>query len=150
VSRELPGLDVGEEVLASAQASFRGATAASSRGTFVFGGGRARVRSYTAWAEVASAVGFPTAGPDMVLALTNRRLAVWRTSFVLGRPVELAGDLALDRIAGVAAVRHGIVTGLALVLGDGTILEVEALLGRRLRTLARRLQEAIDAHRRGS
>ena len=141
--RELPGLEAGEQVLASAAASFRGATAASSRGTFVFGGARARLQSYLAWADVAQAAGFPTAGADMFLAVTDRRLAVWRTSFGLGRPVELVGDVGFDRIASVAAVRHGMVTGLALVLADGTIIEVEALLGRRLRVLARRLHELI-------
>lgn len=146
----LPGLDPPEEVLAAAAASFRGATAASSRGIFAVGSARTRLRAFRAWTEIAAAAGFPTAGPDMTIGVTASRLVVWRTSFLLGRAVEVAGTMPLARVAQVGAVRHGIVTGLAFVVADGTIIEVEAIRGRRLRRLAATIEAALAAPPRGT
>jgi len=140
--RSLPGLDAGERLRAYAPASFRGATAASSRGVYAVHSTAARMRAYDAWAAAASAAGFPTGGPDMVIGVTDERLVVWRTSFLSGRPVEVAGDLPLARIAQVGAARHGIVTGVAFVVG-GAVVEVEAVRGRRLRRLAAEVRAAL-------
>jgi hypothetical protein len=143
VTRRLPGLGDDEPVLAVAPASFRGACAASARGMFAVGSARIRLRAYDAWEQAANAAGFPAAGPDMVLAATDARLVVWRTTFVLGRPHEVAGSVPFERVAQVAAVRHGLVTGLALVLTGGVVVEVEAMRGRRLRALARVVDDAL-------
>jgi hypothetical protein len=137
-----PGLDSTEELLAAASVSFRGATVVSSRSTFTLGSAHARLRAYEAWEEAARAAGFPTAGPDVILGLTARRLVSWRTSFGLGRPVELAGDVELSRIAQVSTPRLGIVTGLAIVLSNGAIVEFEALRGRRVRRFGAALAAA--------
>lgn len=145
----LPGLEPGERLRAQAPASFRGAAAASSRATFAIASSRVRMRAYDAWAESARSSGFPAAGPDMVVGVTDARLVVWRTSFFLGRATELAGSIPLRRIADVAAVRHGLVTGLAFVSVDGAVIEVEAVRGRRLRVLAREVRHLL-AEQHGS
>lgn len=129
-------------VLEAAHVSFRGATAATSRSTLAMASARTRGRSFDAWEQAARAAGFPTAGPDFVLGVTDRRVAVWRTSFGLSRPVALAGAVPLASVYDANAVRHGLVTGLAIVLGNGAIVEVEALRGRPLRALGRAIRDA--------
>jgi hypothetical protein len=148
MTRQHPGLEPGERLRASAAASFRGATATSGRSTLSLASGRARWRSFQAWEEAAAAAGFPTAGPDMVLGVTDHRLVAWRTSFGLGRPVEIVASLPVERIVDAVAVRHGLVTGVAFVLDSGAIVEVEALRGRLLRVLADQVRAAV-AERRG-
>jgi hypothetical protein len=143
VARALPGTEPGEAVIATARASFAGAAAASTRAAIALGSARARHRRYADWAEAARSAGFPVAGPDFVVALTDRRLAVWQISFGLGRPVALAGDLPVTRVHDVAVVRSGAVTALHLVLTDGSIVGVEAVRGRRLRALAAALRARL-------
>jgi len=138
-----PGLEPDEQLLARAPASFRGATAASARSTVALSAARKRMDAYHAWREHAQSVGFTTAGPEMVLGVTNARLVVWTTTFWLSRPGAISGKVPLSDVADVATTRHGIVTGLALVLKNGQIVEVEAMRGRRLRQLAAVLQAQI-------
>jgi hypothetical protein len=146
--RDLPGLESGEQLRAAARASFRGSTATSGRGAVAPGGARARAQAFDAWANAAEAAGFPTAGPDMVLGVTDTRLVVWRTSMLRGRPIEITNAMPLHRIAQVSAVRHGIVVGVAFVVG-GAIIEVEAVRGGPLRRLAREVEAAIAERRQG-
>lgn len=82
----------------------------------------------------------------MVLGVTDARLVVWSTTFWLSRPGTIAAKVPLADVADVAAARHGIVTGLAVVLKNGEIVEVEAMRGRRLRRLADVLHAALDAN----
>jgi hypothetical protein len=102
-----------------------------------------RQRAYEEWRDAAEAVGFPTAGPEMVVAVTNQRLLVCRTTFMMGRPSTIEGDVDLRRIAEVATTRHGAVTGLAFALLNGYIVEVEAMRGSRLRRFAESVREAL-------
>jgi hypothetical protein len=139
----LLGLEPEERLLARAAASFRGATAASARSTFALGAARKRLNAYNVWREHAESVGLTTAGPEMVLGVTDTRLVVWSTTFWLSRPGSIAGKVPLSQIANVATARHGIVTGLALALKSGAIVEVEAMRGRRLRILAEALEAQI-------
>jgi hypothetical protein len=132
-----------------ARVSFRGALGATSRSTLSMAAGRSRMRAFDAWESNARAAGFPTAGPEMLLGVTNRRLVVWRTSFFLARPLDIADDVPLERIAGVSAMRHGLVTGVAFVMENGGIVEVEAMRGGPLRRLAREIAQAV-AERRGN
>ena len=147
MDRRLPGLEPEECLLAHAPASFRGATAASASSTFALGAARKRMNTYHAWREYADAAGFTTVGPDMVVGVTDRRLVVWSTTFVLSRPAKIVGRIPLAKIGDVATARHGIVTGLALALTTGEIVEVEAMRGRRLRRLATALREALESNR---
>jgi hypothetical protein len=136
-----PGLEPDERVLVRAPASFRGALAASLRSTFALSAARRRLESYYAWREPADVAGFATTGPEMVLGLTDRRLVVWSTSFWSGRPRTITARIPLNKIHDVAAVRHGMVTGLAVVFTSGAIVEVEAIRGRRLRHLANEMRQ---------
>jgi hypothetical protein len=122
--------------------------AATMRSTFSLSAARNRMRAFEAWEVGARAAGFPVDGPEMMLGVTDRRLIGWRTSFFLGRPIEITASLPVDHIVDVSAVRHGLVTGVAFVFGDGSIVEVEALRGRRLRVLAREVGTAIAERRR--
>ena len=132
-----------ESVLATSNASFRGAAGGSVRAGAALGASRARHESFITWRDQASRLGFPTAGQDMRLVLTNQRLIVCRTSFWLTRPVGVAGSLPLADVAEVAIVRQPMLTGVALAIKHKGIVELEAVRGRRLRRLARLMQEAI-------
>ena len=144
----VPGLEPDEPLISRAPASFRGATAASIRSTFALGSARARREAHDAWCSHAQAVGFPAAGPEMWLGLTESRLIVWSTTFVLSRPGTVKGVVPLADVAEVATARHGLVTGLAVALTSGQFIEVEAMRGRRLRRFATALREAVDARRK--
>jgi hypothetical protein len=141
-------LDPGEVLHATVAASFRGAAIASSKATVALGSARVRHRAYEEWRHAVEVVGFPTAGPEMVLAITSRRLAVFRTSFFANRPSALAGVLELTRIADVAIARHGMVTSLAFALSNGQVAEVEAMRGARLRRFAAHVRAALDQQAR--
>ena len=145
MDRRLPGLEPDERLLAHAPASFRGATAASAWSTFALGAARRRMQTYYAWREYADAAGLTTVGPDMVIGVTDARVVVWSTTFWTSRPGSIVGRIPLARIGDVATARHGIVTGLALALTTGEIVEVEAMRGRRLRRVAVALRETLES-----
>jgi hypothetical protein len=143
---ELLDLEPGEEVLAVARASFRGAAATSTRATFALGSGRMRMKAFVTWYEAAQQSGFPQVPADMVVAVTPRRLLFGKPTFWGRPPRRYWSQIELDRIAEVAVVRHGIVTGVAFGFRHGAIVEVEALRGRALRNLV----EVIEQHLHGS
>ena len=62
--------------------------------------------------------GLPDRGPEMILAVTDRRLLVYHTSFWSGRPTTAGGSIDLDRVHTVAVKRHGLVVGLAFALDE--------------------------------
>ena len=140
------GLD-GERLRAYAGLSFRGAAAVGGAGTFTMGGARARMRAYYDWEDAALAADFPAGGPDCVVGVTDTRLMVWRTSFGLNRPTELAGSIPLDRVAQVNTPRLGLVTALVLVLTNGALIQFEAMRGRRVRELGTEILAAISGQR---
>jgi hypothetical protein len=106
---------------------------------------RRRVGAYHVWREHAQSVGLTTVGPEMVIGVTDRRLVVWSTTFWMNRPDRIVGHVTLAEVAEVATTRHGLVTGLALALTSGQIVELEAMRGRRLRRLATTLQGALPS-----
>jgi hypothetical protein len=144
---QLPGLEPDERVISRTPASFRGAAAASMRSTFALGSARARRQAHDAWCMHAESIGFPAAGPEMWLGLTESRLIVWRTTFMLSRPGPVEGVVPLVDVAEVVTTRHGLVTGLAVALTTGQFIEVEAMRGRRLRRFAAAVREAVEAAR---
>jgi hypothetical protein len=129
-------LEPGEEVLATARASFRGAAGTSVKATFVLGSGRMRMRAFDVWFDQARASGFPHVPPDMVIRATDRRVLFGKPRFWGGAPARFTGTLDYADIAQVVAVRHGLITGVAFAFRFGGIVEVEAARGRRLRRLA--------------
>jgi hypothetical protein len=141
-------LEQGEELRAQAHASFRGAAATSARATFALGSAKMRHRAFESWRDGADAAHFPIAGPEMVLVVTSDRLLVCKPSFWSGRAAEVAGAVPLEKIAEVVVVRAGLVTGCAIALTSGAFVQVEAVRGRRLRALARALDDARQQHKR--
>jgi hypothetical protein len=96
----------------------------------------------------AESVGFPAAGPEMWLGLTDARIIVWNTTFMLSRPGTIKGVVPLGDVAEVATARHGLVTSLAVALTSGQFVEIEAIRGRRLRRLAAEIRDALEVRRR--
>jgi hypothetical protein len=143
LGNELPGLEADEHLLARAPASFRGAALTSISSTFSLGSARKRLEAYHAWRMQADGAGFKTAGPEMVLGITERRLVIWQKTFWLGRLARMAGEVPFSAVHEVATVRHGFVTSLAVAFKDGQIVEVETMRGRRLRHLAATMRAAL-------
>ena len=141
-------MPAGVEIHALAPASFRGAVAVALRAPFALGTERARNQAYYAWVQVAAQADFPAGGPDMMLGVADDAVYVWKTSFGLGRPIELAGTFPIARIGAVAVVRHGLLTSIALALIDGPVIEFEAIRGRKLRDFARRLEATVTGRGR--
>ncbi len=141
-SRELIELESGEEILELARASFRGAAATSTRATFALGSGRMRMRAYTEWHDAAVSAGFPPAPPDMVVLVSDQRVLFGKPTFWGRPPARYWSAIDLGEIAQIVATAHGIVTGVAFALTSGTVVEIEALRGRKLRRFA----ETVEAH----
>jgi hypothetical protein len=139
-------LEPGEEVLAVARASFRGAAAVSTRATFALGAGRMRGRAFHVWHDAAVASGFPIVPADMVVAATDRRVLFGRPTFWGRPPSRYSGAVDLEQIAQIVAVRHGLVTGVAFGFTHGGVVEIEAMRARPLRRLVQVVDDLL-AHR---
>jgi len=137
-------LEPGEEIRASAFASFRGAARTSTRSTFGWAPSAKRRQAHREWADAVTAAGFPEAPADMALAATDRRLLVGKPTLWGRQPASYQGALRYEQIADVAVVRHGLVVGIALALRNGHIVEIEAMRGRKLRALARVVEAALS------
>jgi hypothetical protein len=146
VPPELLGLEPDEELLVVTHASFRGATAATFRSTFALGSGRMRMKAYDMWHDAAIAAGFPSAPPEMVVAVTDRRILFGKPTFWGGAPSAFRSELGFDRIAQVVWVRHGVITGVAFAMTHGAIVELEALRGRRLRHMVDVISTRLSSH----
>ena len=144
--REPVELDEGEEILAVARASFRGAAATSTRATFALGAARVRLRAFHDWHDAAIASGFPHVPPDMFVAVTPQRVLFGKPTFWGRPPAHYTSAVELGKIAQVAAVRHGIVTGVAFGLTHGAIVEVEAIRARRLRRVVDVITDLLERH----
>lgn len=141
---DLPDLEPDESVLAVAAASFRGSLATTLTG----GSARTRAKRFEAWRAEAATAGFPTAGTEMFLAATPRRLVVCATSFWTERPTGSVGAVEIERIAQVGVHRQGLLHVLTVVLHPGALIEVEALRGSRLRALAASIDRSLRARGR--
>jgi hypothetical protein len=143
VPRELIEVQPGENLLVVSRASFRGAAAASVRATFALGSGRVRMKSFDTWHDAAIASGFPPVPPEMFVAATDRRVLFGKPTFWGTAPSGFWSALDYDRIAQIIWVRHGFVTGVAFGMTHGSIVEIEAVRGRKLRHLVTVIQERI-------
>jgi hypothetical protein len=93
--------------------------------------------------EAARAVGFPVPGPVFVVAITDRRLLLYRASTWLGRAGALAGDMPLESVATVRAVRRLRSERLAILLENRSMLVVQPLWRHRLRDLQAAFESAL-------
>jgi hypothetical protein len=137
----LPGLDVDEPLLVKMTATFRGALATNAK-FFARSASRLRLRAFDAWAMHAEQVGFPTAKPEMVIGVTDRRVAVWRPSFWTSQPAELVGTVPFEQLAGVEVYRDGLAVALVFTFKTGQFVEVESMRAGRMRAI----RDAIRPH----
>jgi hypothetical protein len=161
------GLDSDEQLVRWMAVSFAGSAETSVRGAFPLGMGRigtpltagaeahAAMRSVSRaprgrrgaialWASAADHCGFPVAGGDMVLGLSDqRRIHVWRPRFWRARPGRHVGWFPCSRIVQVATTRRMLTTRMTWLIDDGSVLGFESMHARRLRAFA-------DAVREGS
>jgi hypothetical protein len=77
----------------------------------------------------------------MYVTATDRRILVGKPRFWGGAPPRYTGELDYAKVAQVVAIRHGMVTGVAIAFHFGGIVEVEAVRGRGLR----RFTEVVTA-----
>ena len=92
--------------------------------------------------EAARAAGFPVPGPVFVVAITDRRLLLFRASTWLGRAGALEGEVQLASIATVRAVRRLRSERLAILLDNRSMLVVQPLWRHRLRELQSAFESA--------
>jgi hypothetical protein len=92
--------------------------------------------AYAHWARSSSTVGFPIAGPEMILGITQDRMLVWRPAFIRSRPRRFAGAFSLSRIQRAGVHRRVFASVLTLLFEQGAIVGVETMRGSRLREFA--------------
>jgi hypothetical protein len=141
VARPLAGLEDDEPLLVKMTVTFRGAMASNMRG-LALASSRGRMRAFAAWAEHADQAGFPTSKAEMTIGVTDRRVAVWRPSFWVGRPTELVGTVPFDQLAAVEVYRQGLAVSLTFGFRTGEFVEVESMRAGRMR----RIRDAIRPH----
>jgi hypothetical protein len=100
--------------------------------------------AFAQWSERAYAVGFPVAGPEMVLGVTAEQLLVWRPTFLRTRAGRFAGAIPIERIRRAGMRRRVLASVLVLLFDDGAILGVETLRTARLRAFARAIPTFTD------
>jgi hypothetical protein len=100
--------------------------------------------AYALWARRAATAGFPIAGPEMILGITQERLLAWRPTLIRGRPRRYAGALPLSRIHSAGVHRRVFAAVLTMLLEDGAIVGVETLHGRQLRRFATAIPSYTD------
>jgi hypothetical protein len=143
VARPFPGLEADEPVLAKMTVAFRGALAASTRG-LGFMSSRSRLRHFASWAEHADHAGFPFAKPEMMIGITDRRVAVWRPTFWFGRPAELVGTVPFEQLAQVEVYRSGLAVALVFLFKSGELVEVESMRARRMHGIRDAVRLQLD------
>ncbi len=100
------------------------------------------MRAFDVWHDQAITAGFPLVPPDMVVAVSERRVLFGKPTFWGRPPPRYTSMLEFHQISQIVAVSHGIVTGVAFGFTHGAIVEIEAIRGRRLRHVVR----VIDEH----
>ncbi|MDQ1535430.1 MAG: hypothetical protein QOF28_3191 [Actinomycetota bacterium] len=100
--------------------------------------------AYAHWVRCASAAGFPIAGPEMILGVTQERLLVWRPALLRSRPRRFAGAIALSRINSAGVHRKLFASVLTLLLDQGKLVGVETLRSARLRRFAASIPSYTD------
>ena len=136
-------LEPGEELLAVAFASFRGAAATSVRSTFALGSARMRKRAFDMWRDAAIASGFPTVPPDMVVAVSDKRVLFGKPTFLGRPPSRFWSAFDLDQVSEVVVLRHGLIVGVAFAFKHGAFVEIEAMRSRKLRRVAQLIEEQL-------
>jgi hypothetical protein len=141
------GLHDGETVLALLAVRFSAGMPSNVEAATAPGMHRPAVvqrHAFAHWAQRSAAVGFPVAGPEMILGVTAERLLVWRPAFVRSRPRRFAGAVPLSRIQRAGVHRRVFASVLTLLFEQGEIVGVETMRGSRLRAFASALPAYTD------
>jgi hypothetical protein len=135
----LEGLHDGEELVALISVRFSAGMPSSLDEAPKSGMNRPSVvqrHAYAHWARNASTIGFPIAGPEMILGITQERLLVWKPAFIRSRPKRFAGAIPLGRIQSAGVQRRVFASVLTLLLEKGSLVGLETMRGARLRRFA--------------
>lgn len=137
------GIETGEALIAVVPVSFAGSAAITMRGAFSLRASHLRRVAVDEWARAADQCGFPFAGGDMIVAISDQaRIHVWRPRFFVARPGHHRGWFPAVRIDQVGVVRRGAITRLTLLVDDGTLIGFESIRARRLRAFADAIRAA--------
>jgi hypothetical protein len=143
VPERLEGLEPDEPLLIVMTVTFRGALAASWRNLGLTAT-RTRLKHFAAWGEEARQSEFPVDKPEMKLGVTDRRVCIWRPSFMWGHATTMVGSFTFDRLADIAVYRRGLAVGLAFLFTDGKIVEVESMRKGRMRKIADMVRAGME------
>jgi hypothetical protein len=100
--------------------------------------------AYALWARRCATAGFPIAGPEMILGITETRLLAWRPALLRSRPRRYAGAIPLARISSAGVHRKVFSLVLTLLLDDGAIVGVETVHTTHLRRFATAIPTYTD------
>jgi hypothetical protein len=100
--------------------------------------------AYALWARRCATAGFPIAGPEMILGITEARLLAWRPALIRSRPRRYAGAIPLSRIHSAGVHRRIFSSVLTLLLDDGAIVGVETVHSTHLRSFATAIPSYTD------
>ena len=101
-------------------------------------------QAYALWVRRSAAAGFPIAGPEMILGVTDERLLVWRPALLRSRPRRFAGAINLSQIHSAGVHRKLFASVLTLLLDQGKLVGVETLRSARLRRFAAAIPSYTD------
>ncbi len=141
------GLREGETIVALQRVRFSAGmpeTVATSGKTPVRPPSVIQRHAYAVWARRASTAGFPIAGPEMILGITEERLLAWRPAMLRSRPRRFAGGIPLNRINSAGVHRKVFSLVLTLLLDDGAIVGVETVHSKQLRRFAAGIPSFTD------
>ena len=142
------GLLEGETVIAFLRVRFSGGMPtdidSAAQRTSVYRQTVTQRHAYAQWARRSQTVGFPIAGPEMILGITQERLVVWRPALLRSRPRRYAGAVALPRIRTAGVHRRVLASVLTLLFEEGSIVGLETMHGTRLREFAQHIPTYTD------
>jgi len=131
-------LDQGERLLAADRVLLTSAAAVDLAGARAGRSQRLGGRRGHAALRAARAHGIDLPRSAFVLAVTDRRLLVWRATTLLARPGAFATSIPRHRVVSLSASGRFGFARLRLLLDDGTLFLLRPYGGRRLEHLADR------------
>jgi hypothetical protein len=145
--RRPAGLNDGETIVAMQRVRFSAglpADVASSGKTTLRPPSLIQRHAYALWARRGAAAGFPIAGPEMMLGITQTRMLAWRPALIRSRPRRFAGAIPLARINSAGVHRKLFSSVLTMLLDDGAIVGVETVHSAALRRFASAIPTYTD------
>ncbi len=143
---KIEGLDEGEQILGWMPMSFAGSAASSIRSAFSLRPAKIRNDAIREWSLGVDKCGFPYAGGDMVVGISDQqRLHIWRSKFFVSRPGSHRGWISSNRILEVGVARIGVAARMSLLVDDGTLIGLESMKHKRVRQMAELIRTTLTA-----